>query len=80
MLLMVSIRLSSWLSQVVWLLEQVTGDDDITEVTGDDDITEVVETTSIRMIAVNISVVLNLLISTDLSYTVAVFKYVKDKK
>ena len=56
------------------------GDDDITEVIGDDDITEVVETTSIRMIAVNIAVVHNLLIITDLSYTVAVFKYVKDKK
>ena len=60
------------------MLEQVTGDDDITEVTGDDDITEVVETTSIRMIAVNIAVVHNLLIITD--FTVAVFKYVKDKK
>ena len=43
------------------------GDSGITEVTGDDDITEVVETTIIRMIAVNISVVLNLLIITDIS-------------
>ena len=67
MLLMVSITLSTSLSQAVWLVEQVIGDDDITEVTGDDDITEVVETTIIRMIAVNISVVLNLLIITDLS-------------
>ena len=48
-------------------ITEVTGDDDITEVTGDDDITEVVETTIIRMIAVNISVVLNLLIITDIS-------------
>ena len=45
--------LSACLSQAVSLLEQVTGDADITEV---------VETTSIRMIALNVSVVQNLLI------------------